>query len=542
MKGLRLIRSLSKRRVDRASDDLLREIAAFQESAYRARVEDGLAKLRRVTGPEVCLGAAPWGKEASIPLSHLIAHSLIVGSSGAGKSFTALSIVLEMLRGGTAQFGLLDAKGELFGLALRYLYAILYRLSDEEREKMKQKIVIIDFSDTARISPYNILAPLEGQDVEFLVENRIEAIGELFSDQVSPITPRMRTIMKYLFQLAALGKLPLPWIGRLMDDQAILQHIVRACPHEQVRNYFLSRFDKEPKATVSAVRQRIDAILASESVRLALEGESAPDFRKLQDEGSIVLINTAGRNISRSVSLLLQILILQDIKQSIFGRKNSQQPYLWFFDEAQNFYRLRSAHRAMNEILTMARSFGSFACLITQSISSAIRDADTLNTLLTNIRWMLMFRSTRTDARLIEPAIPITGNMQKRSRHPYEKPMLMTPAEEKSHRLGEIAHLHDRAAYLWFKSELSEAILMRTTEVPPPHAIAGCSEEELARFMETEELGGRVKKDELIARIKEREKEFAPAKKAERKAPQSKAFDDSLEQEYRLKTSRRKKQ
>ena len=539
MKALKLIQRLNRKKIQQATGKFLSELAPYQPSRYRRRVDERLTKLEGRGGPLMCIGSTKWGRSIHMPLDHLFAHSLIVGASGAGKSYIALQIILGLLGESDAGFGLLDAKGELYGLVVHYLYAFLYQLSPTYREAFKRRITLIDFSDSQMISPYNILLPHSGQDLEVLVNNRLDTISDLFSDDTSGITPRMRTVLKYFFVLASNARIPLTSIDKLIDDRRLLEHFVSHCPDERVRNYFHSRFDKEPEITVQAVRQRLDAILASESVRLALSADTAPDFRKLQDEGAIVLVNTAGRNISRSVSLLLQILILQDIKQSIFSRKEARFPYLWFFDEAQNFYRSRSAQSSMNEILTMARSFGSFACLMTQAATSAISDSDALNTLLANIRWLLMFRSTSRDARLIEPAIPLTGNCQRPQRHPYEQPEYMGLEEEKRHRLNAINYLPDRRAYLWLKSEMPEAVMIQTANVPSPQAVAGCSQQEFERFVGSEELGQRIKREELLSQIKKDQREMKDIKAAET----SKGSDDllqSLEEEYKKKASRRK--
>jgi hypothetical protein len=111
-------------------------------------------------------------------------------------------------------------------------------------------------------------------------------------------------------------------------------------------------------------------------VRLALSGTSAPDFRTLQNEGKIVLVNCSGPTITRGVRLLLQGLVLSDIRQSIFARPNNPPvTYLWFADEAQNFFLTRQQQENMADILTMARSFGSFFYFLRQNLSTAVPDA-----------------------------------------------------------------------------------------------------------------------------------------------------------------------
>src|SRR5205085_1499914 len=186
----------------------------------------------------------------------------------------------------------------------------------------------------------------------------------------------MRMILKYFHRLMTEFRLPLTMFEKLCSDPVLLQALVDRSVSLPVKDYFLYRFDDESKATLLALRQRMESLFVSESVRFSLSAQTAQDFTQLQDTGAIILINTAGRNISRGVSQLLQNLLLSDLKQSVFRRTNPEQKLLWFLDEAQEIYESKVNKEHMVDLLTMARSFGSYFSLITQSLTSAVRDAD----------------------------------------------------------------------------------------------------------------------------------------------------------------------
>src|SRR6202162_5042746 len=162
----------------------------------------------------------------------------------------------------------------------------------------------------------------------------------------------------------------------MLADDAFRQKLVLRSKNAAVRIYFQRHFLQEGKQTIAALRARMDTFFASEGVRLALSGSTAPDFKQLQNEGKIVLVNCSGPTITRGVRMLLQGLVLSDIRQSIFARPNNPPvTYLWLADEAQNFFLTRQQQEDMAEILTMARSFGSFFCFLCQNISTAVPDA-----------------------------------------------------------------------------------------------------------------------------------------------------------------------
>src|SRR3989441_968001 len=213
----------------------------------------------------------------------------------------------------------------------------------------------------------------------------------------------------------------------------------------------------------------MESLFASEGVRLALSGTTAPDFRALQNEGKIVLVNCAGQSITRGVRLLLQGLVLSDIRQAIFARPNNPKvSYLWMADEAQNFFLTKQQQEDMADVLTMARSFGSFFCFLCQNLSTAIPDTRILEQLHTNIRWSLTLRGTPRDAQFLRASLPVTGRRLRPDPHPFRERTTYSPEEERSLALEGVAHLPDRAGYLWLKTRSPEAIKVRTHRIDLP--------------------------------------------------------------------------
>jgi hypothetical protein len=159
----------------------------------------------------------------------------------------------------------------------------------------------------------------------------------------------------------------------------------------------------------------------------------------------------------------------------------------------------------MTDLLTMARSFGSYFVLLTQSLTSAVRDADNLNSLLANVRWIVMLRSTLRDAELIAPGIAVTGALHKPKHNPFEVAKSMTESEELKARQKEITKFPDRLAYCWLKAWVGTAVKITTPHVPLPHELAGCPKEEFAVFVQSEKLGQGFTRKEIISDIAQRE-------------------------------------
>jgi hypothetical protein len=506
MRGIRIIQRLFSRKLKRETKLVLNGLVSAPQR-HQESIAKQLASLGDGQKAEVILGRTLQGQDIKLPVNKVASHGLVLGASGAGKSYLALSLISQLLELSSSEapsFAILDAKGELFEKAISYLYAHLYRLKPMARASFKKRIVIIDFSSSEFITPYNILARREYLADELMVANRIDTISEQFSG-LSEMSVRMKMILKYFLLLMAEFDLPLPFFERLCSDPVLLNALVERSANLQIKDYFCNRFDDESKITLLALRQRIDALLISEGVRLSLSASTAPDFTALQDSGAILLINTAGRTITRGISELLQGLLLSDIKQSVFRRSNPNQQFLWLLDEAQNLYKSSVNREHMVDILTMSRSFGSFFVLLTQSLTSAVRDADILNSILANVRWIVMLRSTLRDAELISSGIAITGALHKPKHNPFEVAKPMTESEELKARLKEITKFPDRVAYCWLKAWIGAAVKITTPHVPLPCEVAGCTKEKFAAFVQSEKLGQGLKRKEIISDIKQRE-------------------------------------
>src|SRR5438552_84022 len=448
---------------------------------------------------------------------------------GSGKTMAAgliLEAIVERLPElRSVGFGVLDAKGELFDRALYLLARRLEQLEGEAREQLLRRIVIIDFSSREAVSSYNILSRWPYTERDFFVTSRLETLGELLPAG-EKLSLRGGTVLKNVLALLSEFGLPLTYLDGVLSSDTLRAKLLRASKNPAVRFYFDRHFVQEGKATIAALRARMESLFASEGVRLALSGTTAPDFRALQNEGKIVLINCAGPSITRGVRLLLQGLVLSDIRQAIFARPNNPPvTYLWCADEAQNFFLTRQQQENMADVLTMARSFGSFFCFLCQNLSTAIPDSRILETLHTNIRWSLTLRGTPRDAQFLRAALPITGRVERPEIRPFHERTFYSADEERALLMDGDAHLPDQVGYLWLKTRSHQAIRLRTERVELPqgeefrHAVAELREEPI--------LGERVSRADYERAIAERDRTWLGG------AEESEPAQDRWERTYR---------
>jgi hypothetical protein len=498
----------SGHRLGEATAQELGRISRAPAAESRRGITSVLQALRERPGPKVYVGETEWGDPVQIPLMEFVkACGLTTGGMGAGKSMFATLIIealvnrLPELR--TMAFGVLDAKGELFDRALYLLGQRLASLEGRAQEALLRRIVVIDFSSRQAVSPYNILARWPYTEPEFFITNRLETLKELLPAG-EKLSLRGASVLKHALFLLAESGLPLTYLSELLSSDTSRANLVARSRDPAVRFYFQRHYSQEGKQTIAALRTRMETLFASEGVRLALDGSTAPDFRQLQNEGKIVLVNCAGPTITRGVRLLLQGLVLSDIRQAIFARPN-QPPvnYLWFADEAQNFFLTRQQQDDMADILTMSRSFGTFFYFLCQNLSTAVPDTRVLEQLHTNIRWSLTLRGTPRDAQFLRSALPVTGRRVRPEPHPFRERSTYSLEEERGLLLDGIAHLPDRVGYLWLKTRSPHAIRVRTAAPRLPRN--GTFQAAVRMLRDEARIGARVRRDEYETTVAARD-------------------------------------
>ena len=465
-----------------------------------------LKDFRSASNAQTVIGKTDWGETVRVPVSEMIAaHSLITGGTGAGKTRFALILIKSLIETlPDSGFGVLDPKGELFfgtQLLLSQRLNDLAKVDSEAARKLKDRVVILDFSCRDPISSYNIMVRSPTRDADFFAGSRSDLLLDLLPSGDGISLGGSTLLRKSILLLSEFG-LPITWLDDVLHDGALRSRLLERSKNEDVRAYFTRQFASAPKQTVAALSRRMDGLFTSEGVRLALAGTKMPDFRALQDEGKIVLVNCFGANISRSVRQLLQALVLSDIAQSVFSRQAKKVCFPWFCDEGQNFFLTPRLRDHMYELLTMSRSFGTFMCCLTQNLGSAVQDSRLLHSLETNIRWSFSMRGEPGDCAFLRSALPVTGRRLQPQTDPFKEAAFFSLNDERTIELNAIGSLPDRTGYLWFRPKSSEAIRVTTADLTLPSGTsAGLA---IGRLQRDATFGMRTSRNEYEQRIAER--------------------------------------
>src|SRR5260370_7103618 len=237
---------------------------------------------------------------------------------GSGKPMAACVILDAMIermpRLRSMSFGVLDRQGGLFERATFLLARRLEKLEGRAKAELLDRIVIIDFSWQQAVSPYNILSRWPYTERDFFVTSRLETLRELLPAG-EKLSLRGATVLKNVIALLSEFDLPLTYLNHVLESQALRAKLLARSKNVELRSYFGRHFVQEGKATIGALPARIASLSAPPRMRLALSAYASPDFRSLQNEGKIVLVNCPAQSLTRGCRLLLQGPVLSSIRQ-----------------------------------------------------------------------------------------------------------------------------------------------------------------------------------------------------------------------------------
>jgi len=461
-------------------------------------------------GPMLSMGRAEWGSDVAMPIPEFMrSHAFVSGGSGSGKT-TFVSDKERSLLGlfphtHGVGFGVLDAKQDLFDATLFLVGRRFAGLERPAARDLRRRVVVVDFSLRDPISPYNILARWPGADPEFFAQSRADLLLELLPGP-DGVSLGGSALLRRAILLLSEFSLPITKLDALLHDEQFRGRLLGRSQNPSVAKYFAQQFPTLPRQTVAALSRRMEALFASETVRLVLSGTSAPDLRALQDEGKIVLVNCFGTDISRSVRQLLQALVLSDLAHATFARRHHDNAFLWIADEAQTFFLTQHLRDHMMDLLTMARSFGTHLMLVSQNMTTALQDARVLSVLHTNIRWAFAMRGEPGDCSFLRAALPVTGRRRKPQANPFEEPAFYSLNEERAMVLDETQSLPDRVGYLWIKSRSPEALRITVPTMPLPRGSE--LEAAIGTLRNDPTFGARFSRREHEQRIAARDREW----------------------------------
>jgi type IV secretory pathway TraG/TraD family ATPase VirD4 len=323
-------------------------------------------------------GDQPFGMSTRDRLSHLY----IIGQTGTGKSTLMRNLAKQDARSNTG-FCLIDPHGDLAhslstALSIPHSY---WNVADDQCP--------YGYNPLTRVSPS--LRPL-------IASGLIETLKKQWADAWGA---RMEHLLRYaILALLEQPKTDIRDIMRLFVDQTFQKEVVSRVSDPQVKQFWTQEYPAMNYKTaidgVAPIANKLGAFLAHPVIRKAMcEPDKPLRFRKIMDDGEILIVNLAKGRLGGDMANVMGGLIVSSIMNAAFSRHDTpelvRRPFMLYVDEFHSF-----TTSAFASMLSEVRKYGLGVTLAHQHIVQA--DKTVFEAIMGNVGSMMAFRLGALDA------------------------------------------------------------------------------------------------------------------------------------------------
>lgn len=407
-------------------------------------------------------------------------HVYVIGKTGMGKSTLLENMAVQDIKNGEG-FAFIDPHGKTAELLLEYI----------PEERIKDVIYFAPFDTDYPIS-FNVMEDVGYDKRHLVVSGLMSAFKKIWLDAWS-------ARMEYILSNTLLALLEYPdstllSVNRMLTDKEYRKRVVDNIKDPSVKSFWVDEFakytDRYTQEATPAIQNKVGQFTANPLIRNIIgQSKSSFDFRKLMDEGKILIINLSKGRIGESNANLLGSMLITKIylaamsRADIHDREMQKLPNFYLYvDEFQSF-----ANESFADILSEARKYKlnlTIAHQYVEQMSEEVRAA-----VFGNVGTMIMFRVGAFDAETLEkefaPAfeaedmvnlgiyqIYLKLMIDGVASHPFSAttlPPIMLPERSSREQVIE----HSRKSFAHTRPEVEEAIRVwyqPVTPIKPPSA------------------------------------------------------------------------
>lgn len=323
-------------------------------------------------------------------------HMQIIGSSGEGKS----KFMEQMIRQDIIHNNglcLIDPHG--------HLYNDLVNWCETKGMTGRKKIILFDPLAKGWTFGFNPLKIGNPEQMAFLVDSMVRACAKVWGGEDTDKTPLLKRCLRILFHVLAERKLSLLDSHLLISptDADIRQYLTQNISDPVISEqwgYFNTLKPKQFYEEFGSTINRLMEFLSSDTIRMIIgQLKDTIDFRKIMDEGYILLCNLASKQeLSRDNGRLLGTLIVNDLFMNALGRPEGSRPFYLYIDECSLFI-----NEDVKFILDEGRKFGLHLILAHQHLSQLKKASeDIYSAVMTDAKTKVVFGGlSAEDARVL---------------------------------------------------------------------------------------------------------------------------------------------
>jgi hypothetical protein len=320
-------------------------------------------------------------------------HLYIIGATGTGKSQLLVKMMYQDLKAGRG-FCFIDPHDT---------YEMVMQLIPPERA---EDVIYFDPSDTERPIGLNLLEA-ESEDQQHLVASGIiNMMYKLYDpNKTGIIGPRFEHgIRNAMMTVMSEQGNTFVEVMRCLTDSNYVQELLPKVKDPIIRRYWTDQIaqtaDFHKSEVLDYTVSKFGRFVTNKMIRNIIgQSKSGFDFRRVMDEGKILIINLAKGQIGEENSSFLGLVLIPRILISAMSRSDlpeeQRRDFYLYVDEFQNF-----ATPDFAQILSEARKFHLGLCVANQFIGQM--EDEVKNAVFGNVGTKISFRVGVTDAQYLQ--------------------------------------------------------------------------------------------------------------------------------------------
>lgn len=329
-------------------------------------------------------------------------HTYIIGKTGTGKTQLLEELVMQDISAGRG-VAVIDPHGDLID-------GILCRMPPERAED----VIYFDPSDTERPMGLNMLESYTEEQKHYVVTSIVGLMYKLYDPMKTGIIgPRFEhAIRNAMLTVMCEPGNTFVEVVRVLTDSSFVQELLPKVDDPVIRRYWTDQIaqtaDFHKSEVLDYIVSKFGRFVTNKLMRNIIgQSKSSFDFRKVMDEGKVLLVNLAKGKIGEENSNFLGLIIVPKILIAAMSRQEvaeeKRRDFYLYVDEFQNF-----ATPDFAQILSEARKYKLNLIVANQFIGQM--EEEVKNAVFGNVGTLIAFRVGVTDANYLQHEYQPTFN------------------------------------------------------------------------------------------------------------------------------------
>ncbi len=321
-------------------------------------------------------------------------HTYIIGKTGTGKSEFLKQMIMQDIRAGEG-LAVIDPHGDL-------IEDVMQMIPPQRAED----VILFDPSDVERPMGFNMLEAQTEDQKHFVVNSIIGLMYKLFDpNKTGIIGPRFEHAVRnaMLTVMYEPGSTFIE-VVRSLTDPSYVQELLPKVEDPIIRRYWTDQIaqtsDFHKSEVLDYIVSKFGRFVTNRMIRNIIgQSDSAFNFRKVMDEGKILLVNLSKGKIGEENASFLGLVLVPKILVAAMSRQDMPQDqrkdFYLYVDEFQNF-----ATPDFAQILSEARKYRLSLIVANQFIGQM--EEEVKNAVFGNVGTIASFRVGVNDANYLQ--------------------------------------------------------------------------------------------------------------------------------------------